>query len=461
MSTNKNQTNTGTYDYKQTKLVDLLSLSNKKDFFSQPYQFYVSLEDVNFKNQSVQNRSIWISNEKVYSPKSDIVPIILHSSTYKPENFETNKTKKGSRKRKGKGKTVIDHNGRKKKTIKKLKLKPKQMAKEREKEKKRLLERPLGILISFKFLKSIPSSYVMHRQNGIRSRYSTKPTQYPVIIEKSELVLKESLIPKQFLIVQSTKLENINAPNFRKRHFETEHNICLDVKEKTKNYKIRKTLNKMKKSTSSTPLPPKDKLPTQDQDNNFSKSSFLNSDLNNNDNIFNITLENVDTKFVNIQQPCVINVLNQEENYTQNLNIEGINSDFEFKPLNVSQQNIEEQNEKENILSSSETEFVSEHKDTKATQIVNNGNNLLSAFHTNILNLNNFISEDYFSPSRFISTNVISHLYQGTSLNTTSNIIDYDYEFNTNSNSSTPFDNYFINFFEYTSQTDLQLSFIN
>ncbi|KAJ3441422.1 hypothetical protein M0812_13434 [Anaeramoeba flamelloides] len=463
MHTNRNQTNTGTYNYKQTKLVDLLSLSHRKDFFSQPYQFYVSLEDINFENESVANRSIWISKKKEYSPNSDIVAIILHSSTYLPEQFETNKKKKGNGKgpgkRKGKGKTVIDQNGKKKKkkSITKLKLKPKQMAKELEKEKKRLLERPLGILISFKFLKSIPSSYVMHRKNGIRSRYSSKPTQYPVIIERSQLVLKKSLIPKTFQVVKSSEFEKMNQTNNRKRIFETEQNSSTGYNENMENSKIRKTLSKTNKPTNTTYQPPKDKQTTTPQLSEFSKKCSHHYNSNNNDNSFNITLENVDTKFVNIQQPCVINGLSHQENYKQNLKTEEMDYDSESKILKTKPQNIEQQNEKEKYFPILKTEFLTDRKDTKKTPIVNNEKNMRQGFQNNLPNHNNFFSENYFSPKKVLSKNISSLQYQDICFNITNNFPDYDYDFNFNS--SRFFDEPFYDCYDDISLNNLQVLF--
>ncbi|KAJ3430221.1 mansc domain containing protein [Anaeramoeba flamelloides] len=140
----------GVFHYDSITLIELSTLCEHKDLFQTEFQFYVPFKIINFENEKVTNRNIWVSDNKTYSSNSDLVPIIIHSSNYIP-----NKTK--------------------------------------------LKSTPLGAIIGVTYLNSKPPMYNMKRKNGIRSRYSSKQTGFVVKICSFQFLLNKSDLPKVFI----------------------------------------------------------------------------------------------------------------------------------------------------------------------------------------------------------------------------------------------------------------------
>ncbi|KAJ3434704.1 hypothetical protein M0812_01825 [Anaeramoeba flamelloides] len=279
-----------TFNYLQVTLKDLLSMSGDEDFFTRTFQFYVPLDTLNFENKGVINRSIWVSDNEEYSPKSDIVAIVLHSSTYLPEKYIINKSKK--KKKPTNLNLEFIAMKKNKNLITKLKLKPKQMQKEIEKERKRLSEKPFGLLINFKFLTILPKKYVMYRKNGIRSRYSSKPKHFPVIIEDSQLVLQKLNVPTKFLKLEGTNPRR-GANLVRKRtRFGDQKNSLLSGSNKT-----RIVLNKKKKTLTKTSSSLYDETELLKEENNTANKDTIGVE-----NIFELNINAKET----FQKPKVI-----------------------------------------------------------------------------------------------------------------------------------------------------------
>ncbi|KAJ6227062.1 hypothetical protein M0813_10215 [Anaeramoeba flamelloides] len=459
-STHKNQTPPVVFNYNQTNLLDLLSLYDQKELFSQTYKFYVAQEEINFENENVVNRSIWVSKEKEYSPNSDIVAIILHSSTYLPEKFENDKKKKKAKKGKGKGKTVIDQNGKKKKKklITKLKLKPKQMVKEREKEKRRLMEKPLGILITFRFLQKIPPHYVMYRKNGIRSRYSSKSNHFPVIVEESQLVLKQSMVPTRFKTVKNSQAAfaskfNVNA---RKRGLSNEETVESDGDNSLINFKIRQTLNRFKKTTR-----PKFNISIDEQIPKKSRTNVLNN------NAGSVTNKEKDTKHANknansekVSGYDIKRELNHNSQGNGNHRNKELNDGAKVQcPLDKNNHKNELRKNEKEILNL-KTEFFGHNIKFQSiiSDVLNNGS------------LNNFntLSSHQTLPKKqemknALTTPSINFFFppqdnQDLCLEITNKLHDFDYDFNFNSNTDL-YDDYFVDFYEDVSQNKSQVCF--
>ncbi|KAJ3449912.1 phd zinc finger-containing protein-related [Anaeramoeba flamelloides] len=148
----KNLGQIGIFHYSDATLRGLFEITPKNTIYNHSYQFYVPSSAVSYSHKKVVDRCIWVANKNRYSINSDLIPVIIHSSTYVPD-FE-NKAK---------------------------------------------AEPPLGMVVAFQYIDSNAPKFLMRRKNGIRSRYCSKSFDKVVEIVDVQIVQNKSQLPKPFL----------------------------------------------------------------------------------------------------------------------------------------------------------------------------------------------------------------------------------------------------------------------
>ncbi|KAJ6247010.1 hypothetical protein M0813_02266 [Anaeramoeba flamelloides] len=188
--TKQNLKKIGIFHYDSIKLIELSSLFTEEELFETEFQFYVPFKIISFENENVVNRTIWATNDRTYSPSSDLVPVIIHSSQYIPD-------------------------------------------------KTKLQSTPVGVIVGVTHLDSQPQMYNMRRKNGIRSRYSTKQTGFVVTICSIQFLYKQSEIPTDFLeknSVSKQRESNNNKSQPINTHNTTNNNHSKNTSDKNANH---------------------------------------------------------------------------------------------------------------------------------------------------------------------------------------------------------------------------------
>ncbi|KAJ6244243.1 hypothetical protein M0813_21507 [Anaeramoeba flamelloides] len=159
----------GTFLYPYTNLCDLCENIHPDILFQFCYQFYVPACNINYGNVKVKQRWVWTLGDK-YECTSDIVAILIHSSTVIP---------------------------------------------------KKMVKRYEGVIVTFQILNERIQRYVMKRKNGIRSRHSTKKKGLCAHVVGSTIIFDSKNTPENFLNIK-TLLESQqkmdNTINLRKRY---------------------------------------------------------------------------------------------------------------------------------------------------------------------------------------------------------------------------------------------------
>ncbi|KAJ3444454.1 enolase-phosphatase e1 [Anaeramoeba flamelloides] len=194
----------GIFHYSQATLKQIFDKTPKHLVYDYLYQFYIPISVVSYSHEKVVQRRIWVASKNRYCTNSDLVPLIIHSSTYVPDL-----------------------------------------------EKKNENRQPLGIIMTFQYLDVNSPKFIMRRKNGIRSRYCSKSFDKVVEIINFKFVEMVSQIPLEFLKLGDYHKKHLNngikkdnssktnctlkklngKSNKRKRSY---HNITISHKSKKK-----------------------------------------------------------------------------------------------------------------------------------------------------------------------------------------------------------------------------------
>ncbi|KAJ6252551.1 hypothetical protein M0813_14077 [Anaeramoeba flamelloides] len=153
----------GIFHYSQATLKQIFDKTPKHMVYDYCYQFYIPISVVSFSHEKVVKRRIWVANQNRYCTNSDLVPLIIHSSTYVPDLEQKNQ------------------NGK-----------------------------PLGIIMTFQYVDVNPLKFLMRRKNGIRSRYCSKSFDKVVEIINVRFVETVSDIPLEFLKLGDYHKKHLN-----------------------------------------------------------------------------------------------------------------------------------------------------------------------------------------------------------------------------------------------------------
>ncbi|KAJ6250515.1 hypothetical protein M0813_16001 [Anaeramoeba flamelloides] len=138
----------GIFHYSKVTLNDIAE-GYQSSLYQHLFKFFIPIEEIDYGNQNVLNRNVWVSSNKIYSANSDLVALAIHSSTYVPK-------------------------------------------------KKGFKSSLLGVNMVFKFLDLVTPKFIMRRKNGIRSRFSSKKSGKVVQISHVEMITRKDEVPKQF-----------------------------------------------------------------------------------------------------------------------------------------------------------------------------------------------------------------------------------------------------------------------
>ncbi|KAJ3427207.1 hypothetical protein M0812_26787 [Anaeramoeba flamelloides] len=198
----------GPFEYGKSTLLDILSSYSQKSIHQSSFTFYVPVEELKFDHVTIQKRWIWNGDEFEYSPHSDVVAILLHSSRYVPPKNSKIVHKSIIRYNTINNRSVEEQYG-----TKKLEL--------------------VGVLASFRFLDKEVNKFSMKRKNGIRSRYSTKVVRPIVYAEEVQIVPTKNEIPTNFVFPKNEHPSSKKNPVFSKHKF-VKNNSSTSNKQKNK-----------------------------------------------------------------------------------------------------------------------------------------------------------------------------------------------------------------------------------
>ncbi|KAJ6240381.1 hypothetical protein M0813_24094 [Anaeramoeba flamelloides] len=198
----------GPFEYGKSTLLDILSSYSQKSIHQSSFTFYVPVEELKFDHVTIKKRWIWNGEEFEYSPHSDVVAILLHSSRYVPPKNSKIVHKSIIRYNTINNRSVEEQYG-----TKKLEL--------------------VGVLASFKFLDKEVNKFSMKRKNGIRSRYSTKSIRPIVFAEEVQIVPTKNEIPTKFVFPNNRHPSTKKNPVFNKQKF-VKNNSSTSNKQKNK-----------------------------------------------------------------------------------------------------------------------------------------------------------------------------------------------------------------------------------
>eukprot|EP01155_Anaeramoeba_flamelloides_P047871 Anaeramoba_flamelloidesc40693_g1_i1.p1 GENE.c40693_g1_i1~~c40693_g1_i1.p1 ORF type:complete len:369 (+),score=84.67 c40693_g1_i1:78-1184(+) len=153
----------GIFHYSQATLKQIFDKTPKHLVYDYLYQFYIPISVVSYSHEKVVQRRIWVASKNRYCTNSDLVPLIIHSSTYVPDLEQKNQ------------------NGK-----------------------------PLGIIMTFQYVDVNPLKFLMRRKNGIRSRYCSKSFDKVVEIINVRFVETVSDIPLEFLKLGDYHKKHLN-----------------------------------------------------------------------------------------------------------------------------------------------------------------------------------------------------------------------------------------------------------